>query len=632
MTQPTSSTSDADLSARLGRALAPSYELDRELGRGGMAIVYCARDTRLRRRVAVKLLPPDLAFRPDIRSRFLREAETAAQLSHPNIVPIFSVDERDGLVYFVMAFVEGGNLGERLRERGALPIDDARQILRELADALGYANRNGVVHRDIKPDNILLDADSGRAMITDFGIARAATGDEDTRLTATGVTIGTPTYMSPEQCAGERDIDGRSDLYSLGAVAYQMLTGRPPFVGGSTPAIIMMHVTEAPVPPRNRRAEIPRDLEQIVLRLLEKDPANRFATGEDVVAALDGAAFAPVRANAPVAWSSVPAPNPGADLGATIAANIRREAISAVQTRIQSRIADRRERREARRKAKDEERSLPGRLRGLRRRLATYVPTSLFLLGVNYMTGDRFWWAIFPILGMGLEVAMGLGRLWGDGVPLKSVFTGVLPPRLGVPALAAGDSLAAPAGGTDAEILAGPHGPALKQAIADHARIEGLIGRLTDTERKMLPEVKPTADALFARIQALSPALHRLDAEVGVGADRAKSLDERIGQIEALPGDAADRDRRLGLLRRQREMLVELEASRARLLEQYESACLLLQNLALDLLKVRSSGLDAALGGITSATQEARALSREIGYVLNAADELRELGTGQARG
>jgi serine/threonine protein kinase len=624
VTQPTS-TSDADLLARLGRALAPSYEIDRELGRGGMAIVYGARDTRLRRRVAVKLLPPDLAFRPDIRSRFLREAETAAQLSHPNIVPIFSVDERDGLVYFVMAFVEGGNLGDRLREQGALPIDGARQILRELADALGYAHRNGVVHRDIKPDNILLDADSGRAMITDFGIARAATGGDDTRLTATGVTIGTPMYMSPEQCSGERDIDGRSDLYSLGAVAYQMLTGRPPFIGGNTPAIIMMQVTEAPVPPRARRAEIPRDLEQIVLKLLEKNPANRFATGEDVVAALDGAPLPPMRTNAPVApvaWSSARSAN----VGMTIAANVLDE----VQTRLESRMTSRRQRRDARRKKKDEERSPAERLRGFRELLAGYVATSLFLLGINYMTGDGFWWAVFPILGMGLGVAKGLGRLWAAGVPLTSVFTGTLPAGLGVVALHAGDSPAAPAGGTDADILAGPHGAALKQAIADNARIQSLIGRLTDTERKMLPEVKPTADALFARIQALAPALHRLDAEIG--ADRAKSLDERIAQIEAQPGDAADRERRLNLLRRQREMLVDLEASRAKLVEQYESACLLLQNLALDLLKVRSSGLDSAMGGITSATQEARALSREIGYVLNAADELRDLEAGPPRG
>src|SRR5215467_13118203 len=295
---------DAELSARLAQALAPAYELDQELGRGGMAIVYCARDTRLKRRVAVKLLPPDLAFRADIRSRFLREAETAAQLNHPNIVPIFSVDERDGLVYFVMAYVQGGSLGDRLRRQGALPIDHARRMLRELSDALGYAHRSGVVHRDIKPDNILLDADTGRAMITDFGIARAASGAEGTRLTATGVSMGTPTYMSPEQCAGDRDIDGRSDLYSLGAKAYQMLTGQPPFAGNSTPAVMMKHVTETPVPPHNHRAEIPRDLEQIVLKLLEKDPANRFATGQDVVAALDGTPVAPLASSR----SSVAAP------------------------------------------------------------------------------------------------------------------------------------------------------------------------------------------------------------------------------------------------------------------------------------------------------------------------------------
>ena len=612
VTEPTSSSADAELAARLGRVLAPSHELERELGRGGMAIVYAARDTRLKRRVAIKLLPPDLAFRADIRARFLREAETAAQLSHPNIVPIYSVDERDGLVYFVMAFVQGGTLGDRLRQQGALPIDDARRILRELADALGYAHRNGVVHRDIKPDNILLDADSGRAMITDFGIARAATGGEGTRLTATGAAIGTPTYMSPEQCAGERDIDGRSDLYSLGAMAYQMLTGEPPFIGGSTPAIMVKHVTEAPVPPRNRRAEIPRDLEQIVLKLLEKDPARRFATGEDVVAALDGAPVAPL---APVSRAG-----PSFTPGLVVTNQIRAEVISEVQSRVAEKLMSRRARHEARRKAKDEGKTPAERLRSFRNRFASWIGTSFFLLGINYVTGHGFWWAIFPVLGIGFGVMSSLGRLWADGIPITSVFTGVLPATMNSPVLPA-----APPSDTDAELFAGPHGAGLKQAMSDNARIQGLIGRLTDTERKMLPEVKPTADALFGRIQALAPALHRLDAEID--ADRAKSLDERIAQIAAQPDDAADRERRLNLLRRQREMLGELEASRAKLLEQYESACLLLQNLALDLLKVRSSGLDSALGGITSATQEARALSREIGYVLNAADELRELET-----
>ena len=613
---------DAVLSARLAQALAPAYQLDHELGRGGMAIVYCARDTRLKRRVAVKLLPPDLAFRADIRSRFLREAETAAQLNHPSIVPIYSVDERDGLVYFVMAYVQGGTLGDRLRQQGALPIDEARRMLRELADALAYAHRAGVVHRDIKPDNILLDADTGRAMITDFGIARAATGTEGTRLTATGAALGTPAYMSPEQCSGDRDIDGRSDLYSLGAMAYQMLTGEPPFAGASTPAIMVKHVTEAPKPLRDRRAEIPQDLEWIVLKLLAKDPADRFATGEQVVAALDGA---------PVALPVAARPRTDVFDAAAIGMRVREETLAEVRTRIDERLDRRRAKRDARTRKQDarlrkkeEERSPAGQLRGFRKHLTSWVGTSLFLFGINYMTGHDFWWAFFPAAGMGLGVAMNFGRLWAEGVPLKSIFTG-LPPATDAVALPAADVQGVDA---DADLLAGPHGAGLKQAMSDNARIQDLIGRLSEAERKMLPEVKPTADALFARIQALAPALQRLDAEIGT--DRAKSLDDRIAQIQGASGDAADRERRLNLLRRQREMLAELEASRAKLLEQYESACLLLQNLALDLLKVRSSGLDSALGGLTSATQEARALSREIGYVLNAADELRDLEAGRS--
>ena len=267
--------------------------MEGEIGRGGMAIVYRARDTRLRRRVAIKLLPPDLAFRADIRTRFLREAEMAARLSHPNIVPIYTVDERDGLVFFVMALVDGESVGDRVRRLGTLAVGDARRILREVADALAYAHARGVVHRDIKPDNILLDGDSGRAMVTDFGIARAASEEGGaSRLTATGAAIGTPAYMSPEQCVGDRDIDGRSDLYSLGAVAYQMLVGEPPFSGNNTPSVMMKQVTEAPVPLRQRRPEVPEDLERIVMKLLAKDPAARFADGAMLVDALDGAPVA----------------------------------------------------------------------------------------------------------------------------------------------------------------------------------------------------------------------------------------------------------------------------------------------------------------------------------------------------
>src|SRR2546430_16078287 len=170
---------DDELGAHVANVLAPNYELDEEIGRGGMGIVYCAMDKRLKRKVAVKLLPPELAFRSDIRSRFLREAETAAQLSHPNIVPIYTVEERDNLVYFIMAYIKGDNLGVRLQQHGPIPPVEVRRILREVADALAYAHNRNVIHRDIKPDNIIIDEETGRAMVTDFGIARALTDSGD---------------------------------------------------------------------------------------------------------------------------------------------------------------------------------------------------------------------------------------------------------------------------------------------------------------------------------------------------------------------------------------------------------------------------------------------------------------------
>ena len=238
MPEPVVTTSETELRTVVERALTSAYELDREIGRGGMGIVYRAKDRRLKRTIAIKILPPELAYRSEIRSRFLREAETAAQLSHPHIVPIYSVDEAEGLVFFVMACVDGDNLGKRLHDRGPLPIEDVRRILAEVADALAYAHARGVVHRDIKPDNILLDRDEDRALVTDFGIARAIIEGSDARLTATGMAIGTPAFMSPEQSAGDREIDGRSDLYSLGVVAYQMLAGVLVAWNGSSPASI----------------------------------------------------------------------------------------------------------------------------------------------------------------------------------------------------------------------------------------------------------------------------------------------------------------------------------------------------------------------------------------------------------
>jgi serine/threonine-protein kinase len=236
---PVDATADTELLARVERALAPQYEVEGELGRGGMGIVYRARDTRLKRSVAVKLLPPELAYRTEIKSRFLREAEMSAQLAHPNIVPIYSVDEKDGLVYFIMACVEGDNLGKRMAAQGLMPVAEVRRILREVSGALAFAHARKFIHRDIKPDNILIDKDDGRAIVTDFGIARAVQDGAETRLTATGIAIGTPAYMSPEQAAGDREIDGRADLYALGTLGYQMLAGRLPFEANSTAALLV---------------------------------------------------------------------------------------------------------------------------------------------------------------------------------------------------------------------------------------------------------------------------------------------------------------------------------------------------------------------------------------------------------
>src|SRR5919106_4990065 len=298
---------DLELRALVDRALSSSDEIGDELGRGGRGIVYRAKDRRLKRTIAIKVLPPELSYRSEIRTRFLREAETAAQLSHPNIVPIYTVDEEGGIVYFVMACVDGVNLARKLHDHGRLPVSDTKRILKEVGEALAYAHARGVIHRDIKPDNILLEADTGRAMVTDFGIARAVQEGQDARLTATGVAIGTPAFMSPEQAAGDKEIDGRSDLYSLGVVAYQMLTGELPFSAGSTASMLMKQLTERPVPVEQKRPEVPPDFAATVMTLLEKEPERRFPSASSFVLMLETSSTAPYVPPVRPTVSSVPA-------------------------------------------------------------------------------------------------------------------------------------------------------------------------------------------------------------------------------------------------------------------------------------------------------------------------------------
>src|SRR5215211_2275659 len=261
---------------RVVAAIGAHYELETEIGRGGMSVVYRARDRRLNRPVAIKVLPPELAYDPAVRIRFTREAQTAAQLSHAHIVPIYDVGEREGIAWFVMALVTGGNLATHLTREPRQPLDEVRRILCETADALVYAHLRGVIHRDNKTDNILLDRQTGRAMVTDFGIAWAM--EAGARLTATGIAVGTPTYMSPEQAVGDRELDGRSDLYSVGVLGYQMLTGRVPFEAGNAMALLLKHVTERPRPIADLRPEAPRALRETVERAMMKAPEDRWPT------------------------------------------------------------------------------------------------------------------------------------------------------------------------------------------------------------------------------------------------------------------------------------------------------------------------------------------------------------------
>jgi serine/threonine-protein kinase len=246
-------------------AVAGRYSLDRELGRGGMGIVYLARDIGLDRPVAIKLLPPALAALPELRARFLSEARTAARLSHPNVVPIFAVEESEGFVYFVMAYVAGGTLGDQLRKRGSLPFPNAARMLREVAWALDYAHAMGIIHRDVKPDNILIEDGSGRVMVADFGIAARSDAASD------GSVSGTTGFMSPEQATGAA-VDGRSDLYALGVVGYLTLSGRMPDAGTSLARL-------AP--------QTPRALVQVVERCLAPRREQRSASGREVADALE---------------------------------------------------------------------------------------------------------------------------------------------------------------------------------------------------------------------------------------------------------------------------------------------------------------------------------------------------------
>jgi formylglycine-generating enzyme required for sulfatase activity/tRNA A-37 threonylcarbamoyl transferase component Bud32 len=282
-TPPTPAPSDA-LSARLQSALGEGYAVEGQLGSGGFAVVYLVRDLHLKRKLAVKVLSPDVIASHSVLERFRREAETVAQLSHPHIVPLHFIGQKDDLVYLVMEAIDGGSLADRLEREGQLPIGESARIFGEVASAIAHAHKRGVVHRDIKPQNVLLDGESGRALVTDFGIARTAEGGS---LTATGMVVGTPAYLSPEQVTGEPS-DHRADIYALGVMMYQMLAGRPPFVGATPTAVLMKRLAGPPQPLRELRPDVPDHLAELVDACLATDPNERLQSAGDIVRAITG--------------------------------------------------------------------------------------------------------------------------------------------------------------------------------------------------------------------------------------------------------------------------------------------------------------------------------------------------------
>lgn len=639
MSDPAVPNSDSELRAHVERVLSPHYELDTEIGRGGMGVVYRAKDRRLKRTVAIKVLPPELAFRSEIKTRFLREAETAAQLNHPNIVDIYAVDEAEGIVFFVMAYITGDNLAKRLHDHGALSVDETRRTLRDVADALAYAHERGVIHRDIKPDNILIDAQSGRPMVTDFGIARAVT-EGDSRLTATGIAIGTPTYMSPEQAAGERAIDGRSDLYSLGIVGYQMLTGEPPFIANSTPAILVKHISERPTPLEQRRADVPQELARAIMVLLEKDPANRFPSASALVTALD-------TGNVPIPRSTTQT------TAAQQGVPARRSNTPYPGVRTEDLYAP------AGPTAEEWARWEAPEVRKFRKKLAPYLFVNGVIVVASVVGGSDYYavtvfWSIY--------LAFKYAKLWSDGYDWRDVFR---QPRDRDLIDVADDALTylraifnrnerqamreqrrarlnrtsnpadlarLPAISSDEVVrTAGSFGDRIRRAEADRNEVLRLLEQMASAERSRIPDVGRSANALAEKVRALVQVLAEL--ERGVAGTGSAALEAEIARLEgaANPLDergSDERVRRLAELKRQRRAVADVSSRRDAVAAKLETCMVALQNIKLDLIRLRAGSQTPQ--HITSLAMDALNLADSVDTALYVSDEMRNTGTRTA--
>ena len=628
---------ETPLPVRLGKALGDHYTIEGEVGRGGMGVVYRARDERLQRRVAIKVLPPELAFQKDIRQRFTREAQTAARLSHPHIVPIHTVGEGEGLVFFIMGYVDGESLNQRLKRRGPLAAEEARRIIKETADALSAAHAVSIIHRDIKPDNILLEGKRGRVMVTDFGIAKALSSSSGATLTGVGVAIGTPSYMSPEQAAGESEIDGRSDLYSLGIVSYQILTGKLPFNAPTVAGILMKQITEPAPLVTDSRPDIPEDLALAVSRCLEKDPENRWPSADSLRRALESRTVSGYRptglggraqrgsqaAPPPRTGRSarqVPARRPGRDLARVPGSGRPASRIDRARYR-RERLPQARQ--DSRAPAATSDTGEPKIVQRARSEFARWASVSggLFLLDV-VTSGFPDWSLVVAGIWAGFALVPRYARLWQAGYSWRDVLSRP-------PAADSVERTLKKAGGKLPRQLPPPsvrdfgaYVDRIEHMQRDRTAILKQWQGLPQTERDMLPEIVETVDRLFERGQKLGRLLKDMDI-ADMSAVEAADLERRLDEARSSPDDEEHR-RHVQLLERQQRNIQALKGQRQEAQRNLESCYLAMQNLRFDLLRLKSSSINEVLGELTQVTQQARALSRDVDHAIIAAEEVRD--------
>jgi serine/threonine-protein kinase len=536
--------------------------------------------------------------------------------------------------------VDGESVGSRLKRRGKLQPDEARRIMKETADALSAAHAVSVIHRDIKPDNILLEGTRGRVMVTDFGIAKALSSSSGATLTGAGVAIGTPSFMSPEQAAGEREIDGRSDLYSLGIVTYQMLTGELPFQAPTVAGILMKQITEPAPDLRTQRRDVPEDLALAVSRCLEKDPENRWPTADALRRALESrtvTGYEPTglgwRASRPSTSQRSTADSrpstldrrPSAPNRRPLPAERRPSNVQRRTPRIPRQYDDWDYRNRPRKRDNDTpmpDTGEPRIIQRVRGQFARWAAVSLGLFGLNIATGLDTPWFLLPMFGMSIGLFRDYARLWQAGYSWRDVLNRPpAPDAIGAGGARAPGKLPRQLP-NPAPSEFGDHYLVIKQMRDDRNGILRLLEGLPADTRKDLAEVSETVDGLYSRATDLARSLTLMQRDVADDGSIGR-VEARLAELEALePSD--ERTRQIELLERQRKSITDLQSRRQQMLANLESCRLAMQNLRYDMLKLKTSDIAAVMGDLTQATQQARAVSRNVDNAIAAAAEVKE--------